>query len=211
MGSTAVPEMIDSELAAFAELARGLTPEQWEQQSLCTEWNVRKVVEHVAYHTHRAGLRQLVVSSWEPRLVAENHADKIDGLVAWLASRAPDSARRSVINLCEVVIHQQDVRRPLQKPRHYPEATMRVCLDHCTKVLGNLLVIGAFRRRGRDVQLCATDLDWSYGRGPEVTGTAESLLMAIAGRGVALSDLSGAGVPLLAERIDAAASHASAA
>jgi O-methyltransferase involved in polyketide biosynthesis len=37
-----------------------------------------------------------------------------------------------------------------------------------------------------------------WGNGPEVTGTAEAILMAVAGRPAALADLSGDGLPVLA-------------
>jgi hypothetical protein len=45
------------------------------------------------------------------------------------------------------------------------------------------------------------DINWSWGSGPEVTGTAEAILMAVAGRPAALADLSGAGFPVLAGRV----------
>jgi hypothetical protein len=45
------------------------------------------------------------------------------------------------------------------------------------------------------------DLDWSRGHGPEVSGPAESILMALAGRPSALA---GDGIPALAGRIGAA-------
>ncbi len=51
------------------------------------------------------------------------------------------------------------------------------------------------------MRLVATDLDWSYGRGPEVHGTGEALLMAMAGRADALRDLDGPGGPKLAARL----------
>ena len=212
MPRDAIARMFDSELDAFAQLAAGLRPDQWEQPSLCDSWTVREVISHVAFHTHRAGPRQLLGNSekWHARLGAEAHADTNDGLVAWLGSRAADSARRSRINLCELVIHQQDVRRPLQAPREYPETTMRSVLDHCTTATGNLLVIGVLHRHGRDLRLVATDVDWSSGTGPQVHGTAEALLMAIAGRRAALSELSGPGLSTLDQRVSAAEHKASA-
>jgi uncharacterized protein (TIGR03083 family) len=208
MGNDATSGMFDTELAAVSELARELTPDQWQQPSLCTDWSVRDVFRHVAFHTHRAGLRQILGNGdkWTARLTAEAHADTIDGLVAWLASPAPDSARRSMINVCELVIHQQDVRRPLGTPRVYPDATMRACLQKCTTATGNLFVIGVPRRHGRGLRLVANDLDWSAGNGPEVTGAGEALLMAIAGRPAALADLSGPGIATLAERVDRSSS-----
>jgi hypothetical protein len=46
--------------------------------------------------------------------------------------------------------------------------------------------------------LIATDIDWSTGRGPEVRGAAESLLLAMAGRIAKVrTELHGEGVSLI--------------
>lgn len=60
-------------------------------------------------------------------------------------------------------------------------------------------VAGPWRIRG--IRLVATDLRFSAGVGPEVRGPAEALLMAIAGRRDAVSELSGPGQRKLAARI----------
>ena len=64
---------------------------------------------------------------------------------------------------------------------------------------GSSLVIGT-KKRIAGLQLTATDVDWSHGEGPEVTGPMASLLMAMAGRKEAISDLSGDGVETLSSR-----------
>jgi hypothetical protein len=51
------------------------------------------------------------------------------------------------------------------------------------------------------VRLIATDSDWSYGKGPEVRGPGEALLMVMAGRPAALRDLEGAGTSTLVARL----------
>ncbi|HME47371.1 NADPH-dependent F420 reductase [Mycobacterium sp.] len=56
-------------------------------------------------------------------------------------------------------------------------------------------------RYARGVRLVATDLDWSRGRGRQVHGTGEALLMAMAGRRAALDDLSGPGQFRLARQL----------
>jgi hypothetical protein len=58
---------------------------------------------------------------------------------------------------------------------------------------------GAWRARG--VRLVATDLDWTHGRGAEVRGSGEALLMVMAGRRAALDDLDGPGKAKLAQHI----------
>ena len=56
-------------------------------------------------------------------------------------------------------------------------------------------------RRIRGLRLPATDVDWTHGHGPEVMGSGEALLMAMAGRPAALAELSGPGRETLAERL----------
>ena len=55
--------------------------------------------------------------------------------------------------------------------------------------------------RVRDVRLVATDVDWTFGRGPEVSGEAEALLMCVAGRRGVVAELSGSGQERLARRL----------
>jgi hypothetical protein len=49
--------------------------------------------------------------------------------------------------------------------------------------------------------LRATDMEWSHGSGPEVSGPGVSLLMAMTGRRTALDDLKGDGAAILASRM----------
>ena len=51
------------------------------------------------------------------------------------------------------------------------------------------------------LRLEATDVGWSHGDGPVVAGPGEALILAAAGRPVALADLDGDGVGELAARI----------
>jgi hypothetical protein len=53
----------------------------------------------------------------------------------------------------------------------------------------------------KGLRLLATDVDWSSGAGPEVAGPAEALLMAVAGRPDALSELDGPGLTTLRARV----------
>ena len=57
------------------------------------------------------------------------------------------------------------------------------------------------RRNSRRLSFVATDLDWRAGRGPEVTGPGEALLLSLAGRPAALDELAGPGAPLLRQRV----------
>jgi hypothetical protein len=54
------------------------------------------------------------------------------------------------------------------------------------------------RRRLRAVRLTATDVNWSVGTGPDVTGSIDALLLLMTGRTIAFSRLTGAGLARLA-------------
>lgn len=56
-------------------------------------------------------------------------------------------------------------------------------------------------RLARGLRLSPTDLDWTHGSGPEVTGPAEAVLMAITGRPSAIGELAGPGQPVLNARL----------
>jgi hypothetical protein len=55
--------------------------------------------------------------------------------------------------------------------------------------------------RTKGLRFEATDSTWSIGSGAVVTGTAEALTLAATGRGSVLSELSGPGAAVLAERL----------
>jgi hypothetical protein len=59
------------------------------------------------------------------------------------------------------------------------------------------------KRRLEGLSLVATDQDWSWGAGEEITGPSEALAMAVCGRAVALAELGGPGVSALRHRLGA--------
>ena len=138
-------------------------------------------INQVAVDEHRARspeeLRQMVADHLQPR-----------GLTAGFGG---------MIALVDGMIHQQDIRRALGIHRAIlPPAPGRA----------RLRALRARRPRRlarRRVRLTATDVDWSYGTGPEVRGPGEALLMAMAGRPHALPDLAGPGKAKLAKNIHA--------
>jgi len=103
-----------------------------------------------------------------------------------------------MIALVDGMIHQQDIRRALGITRAIPPQRLSAVLNYA---LTAPAVRGA--RRARGVHLVATDIDWEHGKGPEVRGPGEALLVAMAARPDALNDLSGPGNSMLARRIGA--------
>jgi uncharacterized protein (TIGR03083 family) len=99
--------------------------------------------------------------------------------------------------LGEIVVHGEDIRRPLGIAHKAPEEALVAVADSYRK--SNLL-IGA-KRRIAGLRLRAADADWTSGDGPEVTGPLSSLVLSMTGRAAALADLTGDGVATLATRM----------
>jgi hypothetical protein len=98
--------------------------------------------------------------------------------------------------LGEIVVHSDDIRRPLGLTHHSPEAALVAIAD--TWKTSNLLI--GSKRRIAGLELRATDTSWSHGTGPLVSGPLQSLILAMTGRKGALPDLSGEGVEILKAR-----------
>jgi uncharacterized protein (TIGR03083 family) len=100
------------------------------------------------------------------------------------------------VAITDALIHHQDVRRPLGLTRDVPPERLRVALDTALKA-----PVLPSRKHVAGLRLGATDLAWTHGDGPRVDGPGEALLLAIAGRAVALDDLTGDGVETLRRRL----------
>jgi uncharacterized protein (TIGR03083 family) len=196
------------EREGFADFLDGLSPEQWEQPSLCDLWRVRDVVAHVVSYEELSRwqlVRRFATGGFVPPRVnaigvAEYAGRSPKQLTQLMRSCIPPrgltSAFGGMIALVDGMIHQQDIRRPLGIGRAIP-------LERLQRVLNAALSSPATRgaKRARGVRLVATDLEWVHGDGPEVTGTAEALIMAMAARPDALNQLAGPGKEHLAQRI----------
>ena len=182
----------------FVTLTRTLTDDQWAAPSLCAKWTVRETVTHTSIHTHQT-LRESVKASREAvRRRDEPTSTLVDSLAAPLYAKSPWELR---LQAGELMIHQQDIRRPLGIPREIPSDRLVAVLHTCLGRVDSLIIGVKARSHARGLTLYATDIDWSWGAGPEVRGTAEAILMAVAGRAQAVGELTGAGVSTLASRV----------
>ena len=191
----------------FAALLENLTPQQWDSPTLCERWRVRDVVAHViGYDPMSRGqlarriAKGLVTRGGANAVVVAEYADKSPEELTALMRRyaVPQGLTAGFggkIALTDGMIHQQDIRRPLGIPRTIAAESLRIALDFTA---WSPRLLGAVRARG--VRLVATDIDWAYGKGPEVRGSGEAILMAMAGRRVALDDLDGPGRAKLTQR-----------
>ena len=203
-------ELVQQERADLLAFLETLTPSAWEAPSLCSGWQVRDVVAHVLiYDSFRANqVWQLIRAGFSPDRLNRRTAEAWRGrsttelLDCLRANLIPGGFTRLFgwpTALQEAVVHHQDVRRPLGRPRDVPP-------ERIERVLANLIhspVLAGLPNRAKGLRLEATDVDWRAGEGPLVTGKGEAIVMALAGRPQVLQELSGDGVDILKARLDA--------
>jgi len=198
--------MVEAEQVEFAKVLRGLAPEQWETPSLCAKWTVHDAVMHITWHVHTGDVQrfsQLVRARLSEERVHEGErALPKEELIERLEAPAVLAGPSNVLTqLTELVIHQQDVRRPLELTREIPAERLGIVLDFSLTRAGGSATLASARRRSKGLRLVADDLEWSAGVGPVARGPGEAILMALNGRAPALADLEGEGVPVLAGRM----------
>jgi uncharacterized protein (TIGR03083 family) len=193
----------------LADHVAGLSDEQWATGSLCTAWTVRDVVAHLTTTTRTGVLRVMRAAirargsfdRMEIDLAAERAAAHATAeLVAQLRESAASTRRAPGSSpmdpLMDVVIHGQDITRPLG--RHY-ESPPEVVAASLAYVATSRFLGGPRRLSG--LRLVSTDTGWSLGEGAEVRGPDVDLLLVASGRPSGLATLSGPGVATLTERL----------
>jgi uncharacterized protein (TIGR03083 family) len=194
----------------LVERLAGLDDEQWNAPSLCALWRNRDVLAHVVAGAEGAFGVSAVFKGMLRHGFNYNRWVAVDGrtrgeqdprdilldLRKAAVNRNASSGARPFAALAHVLIHGQDICRPLAITRNLPENHLIPVADFVTTSL-----IFRAKKRIAGVTLTASDMDWSHGQGPEVRGPAEALVMTMAGRRVALDDLSGEGMVALATRL----------
>jgi uncharacterized protein (TIGR03083 family) len=199
--------LIHAERADLADTLEGLSAQQWRSDSWCEGWDVRKVVGHVvaaSEQTFANFYKELAGAGFKFNVFADRGATKVaqastDQLVTRLRARTTTTNHPPapvLAMLGEIVVHGDDIRRPLGLQHSSPEAALVAVANGWKK--SNLL-IGA-KRRITGLSLVSTDVSWRHGDGPLVEGPLQSLVLAMTGRRQALGDLSGDGVAILAQR-----------
>jgi len=187
----------------FADMIEGLDQSQLDEASLCAEWTARGVLCHVTSIVEIGffGLFGTMVRTGfnfdkaSILMAKKQEARPVEDVIESLRTKATKSAVLPMfpegMTVTDVAIHTQDVRWPLGLDGTLDSAVQLEALNFIT---GAKMAKTLVDRRDLDnVRLVATDVDWSFCAGPEITGTAEALLMGIANRPV-LDDLSGDGL-----------------
>jgi uncharacterized protein (TIGR03083 family) len=205
-------KLIHDQRANVSDSLATLTDGDWETASLCTGWRVHDVVAHMV-ETHLmtpprfAG--RFAASGFRFNTFAANgvalHAKQTPAsLLAQYRETAPRTTAPpgpKMTWLAEAVIHGEDVVRPTGRSVAIPPVTLAAVADF---VRGSTPLLHG-KQRSAGLRLHATDIDWTAGDGPEVSGPAVSLILAMTGRKPALSDLTGDGLETLRSRVMASA------
>jgi uncharacterized protein (TIGR03083 family) len=202
--------LTERERITLADDLAALDPGEWDAPSLCSQWQVRHVVAHLiagATMGTRATVAGLVRNGFNfNRFMARDALARGDELTpsellfplrAGASSETTAPMSKPADALLEVVVHGQDIRRPLGIPQHLPGETL-VCVADRLKHYG--FPFGT-KKRIAGLQLEATDASWTTGSGALVVGTLEALIMVMAGRPHPLPELSGEGAATLRDRL----------
>jgi uncharacterized protein (TIGR03083 family) len=186
----------------LADLLVGLDETQWHTPSLCTEWTVREVVGHLVtpfeFSTAKMLLRialhgfnfDKMISKTAKELARRPTSELVSTLRANAESQWAPPGLGPEAPFGDVVMHTQDICRPLGLEPMLDAAKAHLLLDVLVSRKGKTFTKPAWIA---GLRLAPNDLDWSWGTGPEVSGTAEAIIMSLGGRTAAFADLSGVG------------------
>ncbi|WP_372411121.1 maleylpyruvate isomerase family mycothiol-dependent enzyme [Streptomyces luteireticuli] len=187
---TDITAAIAAERRELADLLDGLPADAWDAPSLCAGWRVREVAAHMSlgfrYSLPRVALELVRARGGLHRMTDRcARSDAAAMAPAELAAALRDNARHPWQPpgqgiegaLGHDVVHGLDITVALGLDRRVPEDRLLVLLQRVTP--RSLRFFGAALD---GVALRADDLDWSYGTGAPLHGTAQDLLLLTFGR-----------------------------
>ncbi|WP_344100671.1 maleylpyruvate isomerase family mycothiol-dependent enzyme [Myceligenerans crystallogenes] len=216
MTTTRADGLVAAERRALAADLRGLTGEQWDRPSLCGGWTVADVVAHLgsAMTIGTSGwIRSIVGAGFRPGVHNQRQIERFRRATpgetldrfARLGAAGGEPVRMPTKDpvpwLGELIVHGEDIRRPLGIERSYPGealgAVARFYASHDYAVNSRSQVKG--------LHLVSADVPFEANAGSDalVEGPILALIMTMAGRPSHLGDLTGGGVPELRRRLRA--------
>ena len=202
-----------AESSDVGSLMDELDDAEFDCPTLCDGWRTRDVVSHmIVGHTRPLPSMMLLLAkhgfnvpeasrsvsvrygaAHSPAEIRATWHQVVDGRVMKGLGKVVSTKEAFVDHL----IHHQDIRRPLGRPRSIPT-------DRLVAALDAMPTIGGFvksKQRMARLRWRATDVDWSFGDGPGVAGPAEALILLSSGRRAPLDEVSGDGVATLDGRL----------
>ncbi len=199
--------LVHAERRALIDDLAGLDDEQWSRPSLCDGWTVHDVAAHlvdVALTTRLGFVVGMARARFDFDRQNANGLQRARGATARdtlerlrkVATRTSTPPAPLDTRIVEEVVHGEDIRRVVGLHRHYPDDVVTRSLLQQSRMPASF---GGAKEVVARVRLTATDLDLSIGEGPDISGPAVALLLAVTGRRVALDELDGPGIATLCE------------
>ena len=205
MDDDAIWTAIHAQRAALADILDTLTEAEWAHDSLCAGWTVRDVAAHVISSAD-AGIGEIVTAMLRARGnfnrcmfdVAKRRSARPTAQIVADYRRLGGSRRHPPGTtkwdpLVDVLVHTQDIVRPLGRVRPMPPE-LAAAAGHY--LWGKGFPYHAQQRLG-GLRLTATDVDFAVGTGAPVSGPMGSVLLLLAGRTASIPELTGEGVGVL--------------
>ncbi|MEU7767315.1 maleylpyruvate isomerase family mycothiol-dependent enzyme [Nocardia sp. NPDC049190] len=200
MTDTEVRTAVRAERTELADLLSGLDAASWDASTLCAGWRVREVVAHITMPYRVSGPRfvlGMVKALGNFNRMADRSAR--DDAAALTSEDLVTSLRDNIDHpwkppgggftgaLSHDVIHGLDITVALGLDRSVPQDRMRLVLDAV-----NPKTVKFFGVDLEGIELRADDLDFSYGSGAVLSGSAQDLLLVLCGRRLPQGHLGGA-------------------
>lgn len=202
---------VRAERLELADFLESLNDQDWSVDSLCSGWTVHDVVAHLTLSACETMVETLVrvvraggdfnraTASWARERAARFSPAE---LVSQLRATAGLDRRLPLSNpldpLVDILVHGQDIARPLGRRRLMPPERVVPALDDAW----SSRFYGRPERRFGGLRFVATDATWSAGEGPkQISGPAGNLLLLATGRTAGLAGLSGLGFEGAAARM----------
>ncbi len=201
-------ESVASRRSCLADQLEALTDEQWDAPSLCAGWKVRHVVGHLVslqvvptwrFLAGTVGLSGFhrKVDRFAREFGERDRAELLTRFRDLVGSRKAPPRLGPMAPLIDVVIHSRDIGKPLGLPSILEGPVAPAVLT----AMARGFAVMAPKSRSTGLRLETSDIDWAFGSGALVRGSAGDVALALGGRPGALNDLDGPGVDLLRSRL----------
>ena len=201
-------QLIHEERAAVADMLATIAPQQWATPSLCGTWSVHVTAGHIVLGAEQTPVHfvtRMAANGFRFNKMMDRDARRLGTLppaeiVERLRARVSTTNRPPapvMTMLGEIVVHGEDIRRPLGIDGGTNPEAVAACLEMYS---GSSFPVGT-KKRIEGLRLVATHAGWSHGSGPEVSGPGVSLLLAATGRPAGLDALRGDGLATLQGRM----------
>lgn len=204
-----IEALIDAERTRMLGVLEKLDNGQWNSASLCAGWRVRDVVVHLLMpyqltvprflgNMAAAGFRFDKMADRWARVDSRPNGQILEALRATGQGRFRIPGAPPEAPLCHLVIHAQDIYRPLGIDHTIDRQSANLVLEQLTSPRARRSLKPGLLE---GLSFTAHDSGWKYGTGAEVIGSAAALVTTLAGRPAAAHELTGSGAAQIRRRL----------